>query len=344
MTVYFLLAILLFVLCFIKRNKQALVISFLVLLVISGFRDFSVGTDTSRYASIFSSYSQESDTGGHVSEPLYLGLMFLVTLMGWSSNTLIFITSALHLAVLYFYVIKESDRPNYSILCYYLLYFFFYSLNVTRQYDAMSLVLLAWYFQEKGNNRLYWLFVFIAFGFHYTAIVALISLFCKKIWMTTPSVIIILFFTYLLGITPIVQGVLSMFGSILPSSFYRYIIGESERLWDISITRFLLTGYCALLVNYIHIDSIKIRLLVIGICMLNLFAFNPVIARAAQYFTALQIVLIPSILSLVSNKRLSLFLSGISLVYMVIVWLFLLASNNGEVVPYAFGTFNIFGL
>ena len=78
-------------------------------------------------------------------------------------------------------------------------------------------------------------------------------------------------------------------------------------------------------------------ILVIGVGMLNLFSFQPVIGRLAQYFTIIQIIIIPSLPSLVIKKTNNQALVLGSLAYMCLTWLYLISSNVGEVVPWKYG-------
>ena len=85
MTIYILLAIVLFAFSFTKK-KWPLLISFILLFVVACFRDISVGTDSKNYSGIFESYGDNISDVYHVSEPLYLLLQFFVAIMGWDYN------------------------------------------------------------------------------------------------------------------------------------------------------------------------------------------------------------------------------------------------------------------
>ena len=111
-------------------------------------RDISVGTDSENYSGIFESYGDDISDVYHVSEPLYLLLQFFVAIMGWDYNSLMFLTSAIVIVGIYTFALLESKRPNMVILCFYLLYYYFYAINTIRQYDAMVFILLAWHFQR----------------------------------------------------------------------------------------------------------------------------------------------------------------------------------------------------
>lgn len=82
MEVYFLVVFILTLLCIGKSSKWKLAISFLLLLIIGGFRDVSVGTDTKNYAMLFDSYGSDVSMMYHATEPLFLLIQFLVAKMG----------------------------------------------------------------------------------------------------------------------------------------------------------------------------------------------------------------------------------------------------------------------
>ena len=91
MTIYILLALVLFAFAFSKK-KWPLIITFILLIIVAGFRDVSVGTDSKNYSGIFTSYGENISEVYHVREPLYLLLQFFVAVMGWDYNSLMFIT------------------------------------------------------------------------------------------------------------------------------------------------------------------------------------------------------------------------------------------------------------
>ena len=342
MTIYILLAIVLFAFSFTKK-KWPLLISFILLFVVACFRDISVGTDSKNYSGIFESYGDNISDVYHVSEPLYLLLQFFVAIMGWDYNSLMFLTSAIVIVGIYTFALLESKRPNMVILCFYLLYYYFYAINTIRQYDAMVFILLAWHFQRIKKYKLYFLFVGIAMCFHNTAIIALISLLFDKIKIRKNYMIVLMISTYFIGLFPIVQYIFVIIGKFVNFSFLHYLIDTSFGI-NFSPTRLLLTIFCSILLYLLRSKSIYFKLLTTGICMMNIFAFNPEAARIAQYFTITQIVIISNIPVLTRVKKKSIYLSALSILYMICVWSFLLFNNIAEVVPYSFGTFRIFGI
>lgn len=340
MTVYILLALVLFAFSFTKR-KWALLISFILLFVVACFRDISVGTDTKNYESLFYSNGTETDQMYHAKEPLYLLLHFIVAYNGWDYSTLMFLSSAIVVILLFVFTIKESPNPNYSILCFFLLYYYFYSFNTVRQYQAMVFVLLAWHYQMRKNYKLYYIFIVLGTFFHYTALIGFLSMLIERVKLSANNQIAFLLLSYFLGITPIVKSILSVFFVFLPESFYAYISSSDDRELTMSISRLMLTLYIATLINLLR-KNMWLKLLAFGVFALNLFAFQPVVGRITQYFTIVQIVIIPQIPFLIKKRKYTKILSTASVLYMFVVWLYLLLSNTAEVVPYKFGGIKLF--
>ena len=155
--------------------------------------------------------------------------------------------------------------------------------------------------------------------------------------------IVLMLSTYFIGLFPIVQYIFVIIGKFVNFSFLHYLIDTSFGI-NFSPTRLLLTIFCSILLYLLRSKSIYFKLLTTGICMMNIFAFNPEAARIAQYFTITQIVIISNIPVLTRVKKKAIYLSALSILYMICVWSFLLFNNIAEVVPYSFGTFRIFGI
>ena len=149
MEVYFLVVFILTLLCIGKSSKWKLAISFLLLLIIGGFRDVSVGTDTKNYAMLFDSYGSDVSMMYHAIEPLFLLIQFLVAKMGGGYEIMLLIIMAVILGTIHFYAHLVSKSSLYVILSFFLLYFYFYSFNTMRQYMGMGFCLIAFYYLSK---------------------------------------------------------------------------------------------------------------------------------------------------------------------------------------------------
>lgn len=334
---YFCVGIVLVLLCFFK-NKKLLIVSYSLLLIFGGMRDIEVGTDTMSYAKLFL-YGKDTELMQHATEPLYILLQLFVVHNRWEYEAMVFITMGLILTPLFYFVYKASPLPHLSILCYYSLCFYFYSFNISRQYLAIPLVLFAFNSLEKEKKGIFFLLMFIASMFHYSAIFAmLVWPFEKMVRNKDGILIVMIILTFFVGITPLVQNFVMPLSSLFPSfSFYAETnFGMRESLF--SFTRLLLNLYVITLIVYVHFpDRFKLIIMTLGVCLLNLFAFNPTFGRLCQYFTIIQVIIIPTIISYSRMSGKYLRLSVASLLYIFVVFVFLLNNNVGGVVPYKFG-------
>lgn len=334
MEVYLLVALILTLLCIGKSSKFKLAISFLLLLIIGGFRDVSVGTDTQNYAMLFDSYGSDVSMMYHATEPLFLLIQFLVAKMGGGYEIMLLIIMAVILGTIHFYAHLVSKSSLYVILSFFLLYFYFYSFNTMRQYMGMGFCLIAFYYLSKKKVKRYFLFIFIAFLFHATALVGLFAYILNKIKLNKKKQILLLSITFVVGLTPIVQQGMAFTLHFLPEYLYQYILESEKTGAGFPFSRFLLTSYAIALVALLKEKTLNVKLLMLGICLLNLFDFQPVIGRIAQYFTIIQIAIIPNISVLIKRKKNAKALKIASYIYMFVVWIYLLLNNVAEIVPY----------
>ena len=334
MEVYLLVAFILILLCIGKSSKFKLAVSFLLLLIIGGFRDVSVGTDTKNYAMLFDSYGSDVSMMYHATEPLFLLIQFLVAKMGGGYEIMLLIIMAVILGTIHFYAHLVSKSSLYVILSFFLLYFYFYSFNTMRQYMGMGFCLIAFYYLSKKKVKRYFLFIFIAFLFHATALVGLFAYILNKIKLNKKKQILLLSITFVVGLTPIVQQGMAFTLHFLPEYLYQYILESEKTGAGFPFSRFLLTSYAIALVALLKEKTLNVKLLMLGICLLNLFDFQPVIGRIAQYFTIIQIAIIPNISVLIKRKKNAKALKIASYIYMFVVCIYLLLNNVAEIVPY----------
>lgn len=333
MTEYILLIIVLAVLCAYGRSKWALLLAFIMLLVIGGMRDVSVGTDSKNYMEYFEQFLNDPTNLYHTNEPLYLLLQFIAMFAGWGYGGLQFMSMLIMLSALFFVIYKWSVNPVYSVLCYVLLYFFFYSFNTTRQFLAIPFVLLSYYNLINKRWLYYFLCVLAAAMFHYVAVVCLLAVPLYYLNLRRDIWIILLVGTFLIGTTPLAQYVTQLLAQY--TSFGDYASDSMEfRNSMFSLSRLLLNIYAICLLYWFYEDDFLVALLSVGVCMLNLFSFQPVIGRLCQFFTIVQIFIIPAIPVYDRQQKLFNSLAVGSIVYMVVAWLYLAASNIGEVVPW----------
>ncbi len=334
MTAYIILVTFLCILSIPKNNKLAFGISITLLFLIGAFRDVSVGTDSANYNTLLTQYGENVAAMHHANEPLFLLIHFLTAINGWGYEGMQLLCMTIVLLFLCVFILKSSSHYQYSLLCYVLLYFYFYSFNTTRQYLAIPFVLLSYYYISSGNKKKYFFCLLIASLFHFSAIITIVVYFLNRYRMPKNIQVILLLSTFIIGLTSLVPSII---GSVMSSTIYETYtesssFGSRESLF--SLSRLLLTFYTVWLVFLLRNKDIYIQIMVVGVSLLNVFAYQAVIGRLAQYFTITQIVLIPNLSLLVINGKNLAPLKITSFIYMFATWLYLISSNVGGVVPW----------
>ena len=174
----------------IKNKIISSIIIFISLLLpcaIAGLRNISVGTDTKRYILGLYNIVYKSESlndyinlayGWKINDYLYLIITYIVTNIFKSFNVNLFVYECLMIFPLYF-AIKKISKNDYKAIMFFFFFIYMYyynnSLSLVRQSIAISFSLLSYsYYSNKKNMKDYikaYLYLFIAIGFHNTAII-----------------------------------------------------------------------------------------------------------------------------------------------------------------------------
>lgn len=166
--------------------------------VVSAFR-YDVGYDyLNRYAVDYIKLGR-----GIPVKNLELGYKVLVEvcLIFTKDYAIIFIiTSAIIIGLTFYTIYKESDSPIISVAIYFLSCFFFHSLNLMREYLAISIVLISYRYLIKRKYIPYVILSIIAFLFHSSSVVVIVGVFlCNKEVFNIKRTIIISIILFIFG-------------------------------------------------------------------------------------------------------------------------------------------------
>lgn len=180
-----------------KLHGMVYIFIAMVLGFLSAFR-FETGRDWNSYLDFFSNpefYLEEQ-----IIERGYLWFNILFNSFGvsyWVMQAFFLVFCSY---VLFGFFYKQSSYPLYTLTIYYCLYYFSNDLAQTRQYLAMSILILGLRFIEK-KKLLYWvLTVIIAMQFHVTALVAFPIYFILRIKIKPWFAFVMLVITLLLNL------------------------------------------------------------------------------------------------------------------------------------------------
>lgn len=163
--------------------------SILVPVLLASLRDMSIGIDTSSYyngtwmrvystdMSLFQFLSYYSGISRERAEYGFILLQYIVAKTTGSYNVFLFAVHFIIITCVYVgaFRMKEHAEPEITLLLFYLLYYN-HSLNIYRQYIAMSIVFAALSNLEKGKHLRYLIVVLVGYTFHNTCLLGILPL------------------------------------------------------------------------------------------------------------------------------------------------------------------------
>ena len=151
-----------------------LVYAFIVNLINAGFR-YGVGTD---FFSYLNHYNYAEYIKIYNNEPIYILSVRLLKIIFGDYSQIFFIISSF--IILYFIYKISIERVKYyelSVFLFITLYFYYSSLNLIRQWIAVSIILYAYKYIFQKNFKKYLILAIIAILIHNTAIIAILLYF-----------------------------------------------------------------------------------------------------------------------------------------------------------------------
>lgn len=179
------------------RKSFPIVLALLLLALLAGLRNETVGTDTSLYvvpifndithyrgnfSLVFSYYSIEQGI-----EELYLVFNGIVSLISTNTNVFLFALHFLMVGVILIAI--RITNVNVTFAMYqYIMVWFATTMNAARQSVALAFCLLAFSMLIQ-NYKIKWVFIvtIIAYGFHHSALIFIIIFLMYKIICSNPS-------------------------------------------------------------------------------------------------------------------------------------------------------------
>ena len=160
-----------------QRKKIFLILSFLILVFISGFRNSSVGTDTIHYINAFNNINVMNFLLSHF-ENGFLLYTKVIRNISDDPTLFLFISSTICIGSTCVFIYKFSEDPLLSILLYIVLKPYFFQMTGMRQALATAITVFAFQLilEKITRPRIFFSFVLmiIATQFHNMAFVAFI--------------------------------------------------------------------------------------------------------------------------------------------------------------------------
>ena len=292
-----------------KYDKSNIIIYYLLaalpFILISGIR-YGVGTD---YFYRYVTDIQKINLNIPVPD-MELGFKLLIKLcllFSKNYNLFFFITSVIANCIIFYNIKKDSNNKVLSILIYFIAGFFFQSMNMIRQFIAISLIFSSykWILNFSKKNLIFLVICsIVAFSIHTSSIIAIFILLCLKfikkpfnyLTLTITIVLLILLSNPIYHLTKLI---------VSNTRFNVYLVGAYAH-GDVSYLNLILNLLIYMYMYFIYSKS-KIKNTKLAIFYLNcqsittlLFALTSnhvLFSRIAYYFSIFQILSIPYFIS-----------------------------------------------
>lgn len=322
-------------------------LAFLIMLVITGCRGLTVGNDTPMYVRYF------TQLRGLKSLSLYnwryeLGFRFFNCLVAqfFSDPHVLLFMAALVTFILLFYVIKKGSAvPVYSILLFYALTMYYTTINMVRQYIAISICCLAILLLMEKKRIRFVLLVILAGLMHTSAYLVMILIIFsiipynknKRYWYILLGLVCSAFFG---GLITIMIRLFPAYSSYLTGDNY-YLQGKLG-----SIIRAVIYGMLFWIYDYLYrkygkdteANKIMYFTAILGFFISFVSVQGAILSRIAYYFNVMFCVSIPNALSWIPDRKKKYVWAAAILLgafaYNIIILIF--RPNWSGVIPYSF--------
>ncbi|MDP1417452.1 EpsG family protein [Peribacillus simplex] len=308
---------------------------------------YGIGTDYFDYVALFhelEGYGNIFDAIKEGSyEPGWIILNFIVKMVFDNYKYVFVLSSFLTLFFLFKAIYSYRDRLYVGIgIFIFMSTLYNSSFNITRQILAASILLYAVKYIEEKKILKYALLTLFAASFHYSALIflpiywVLVSSrnnnwnLLKKIIFSIVTIFIIVLFDFVFGFITSIEF-FSKYSS------YQLNVGKTD-------FNNLIINLPIMIIILMNLKTIKLRnkfiydlitLYFIGIVLSFLGYFNNYIGRATIYFSMSQILIIPFIIKVQTNKYIKLFYMGLIVLYYIILFTYNIIIQNGhETIPY----------
>lgn len=314
-----------------------LIIAILIPTIIAGLR-YNVGTDYFNYIAWFEQYI---DNNIYFSSK-DLGFVFFIKFIQiFTRNYMwLFMISALIInSLVLLFVKKNTKEYNLGYTLFFTLYSYYSSLNITRQWIAISIFLIALNFAFENKKIKSCILILLASTFHKTALFLLPFAFIPSIKLNKKNITIV--FSIILIILLSFENVVIKISKYINLTQYLNYLKNMESSGG---------GYA-----YLVFGSLTLAFMIIlkreyknlnkhnnghfwMICILVAFAFfgpiNFIFDRLTSYFVPILYVCIPNLTGLAKNDNQKKFCNFIITVISFIYMIKCLMNNGGQVVPY----------
>jgi len=289
-----------------KHQLPVSLILLLMMLLMVGLRDLSIGRDTQSYIDKFMMDKNES-----FAPELLFGLM--INLISFITDTpqvfILLITSLIYIP-LFIIIRKEDINPSFALFIFIVASstYFFETFNLIRQSIAIVFLLYVYHYFKKEKYFLSLIFSLVSIMFHVSSIILIPFILMKYVKLSYIWIVFLLVFSYYVGLSKILFSFFDYISLFDRFADYEVLnrLAVYVRYSDprTSASTFNLVGMLAhmipltvtsLLVYKKNGDQTYFNIFFAGVILFNCFVFFRYAERLFSGLTILQIFLIPGV-------------------------------------------------
>jgi hypothetical protein len=292
-------------------RKEYIILISIMLILQSGLRHWSVGSDTRNYynwferakkmswAKIFESLKQLYQPDG-ATDPGYNLFQKIVQLFINDYQVYLILVAIIFFAAFGNFIYKNSSRISdamMAFLIYSVLFYAFFSITGIRQTIATSLALVSFEFIKKRKLVFFLIFIFLASTIHKSVLIFMPFYFAPMIKNVK------FFYGATLLLFPFIfyfrERLTLLFASVSGYDEYEYFEGAGTPVFTflmVLITVFSFMRYKYVVTKY-PIANLFYFAIVIALVLTPLTWVNPSTMRVVQYFSIFMVLLIPKAIS-----------------------------------------------
>lgn len=339
-----------------KATSISLAVMFALIFLFSAIR-YNVGTDYGHWNDVYNAIGGDFNNTTYVEWSYSLLNVFCYNV--FHNYQSVIIISALFVSIIFYLLIKKTIKPEWQLYATFLFIctgIFFSSLNLVRQYIAISFIILGiiLLLDDKKNlklwqrNIIFTVFVVLASSFHTSAFIAFIILLSYNL-RNLKSYKKILFFSFILSLVFIVldfRQIIQFFSFIIPERWIHYLespyfVNKNYSAIIKQVPLIILCIYC--FIRYDHLKSEKkfpfiFSIFLLGVCMTNIFYGITVLIRFSHYFDFMTMALLPyvfqDIRTWLGEKYYKTSIALVTLYYIILTVVTIFIMNGHGVIPY----------
>lgn len=318
-----------------RASPVFLLASFAILFLVSGTR-VDVGVDYPSYANAFTELYLY---GFSPFEAGFQMLLDAIQLFTANPQWLFIVTAFITIGLIYVSIVKFSVNPALSVFLFTTMGFFSHSLNLTRQFIAVAIMLYAFSYVITKKPVRFVLAILVASLFHKTVFIMLPLYYLLRLKLKPMHYLLI----------GIVSGAVALFQDLIINtlvvSFYPQYYNETfigDRIVSpyyiiLGVALLSLTAYL-LKKKAMSLSSISDRVYINLVFLVSIahifYVWLPLSNRVFLYLDIALILIIPKLLSYIERKYIRRAALAVMVIYFTYAAYISLATNANEVLPY----------